>query len=241
MIYGDFAKIYDALMYDFDYDLVYETLKNTVDKNTLNILELACGTGSLTEKLANNYNVDALDLSEDMLSIAQNKINKFKNVKLFKQDMRYFNMSKTYDACFCICDSLNYILKKDDIDNIFKNVYNHLEENGKFIFDLNTERKFLDMEEVYVEEVDDVFYVWENYYDYENKLNTYGVNFFVEKDEFEDIYKRVYEEHIERAYSIDFVKESLKKAGFQDVEIYDDYYLDEVSDFTHRLVFIARR
>lgn len=240
MMYGDFAKIYDSLMYDFDYNLVFETINKKLNKDTLNVLELACGTGSLTEKLALKYNVDALDLSEDMLSIAQNKTNNFKNVRLFKQDMRYFNMSKKYDSCFCICDSLNYILEKNDIDNIFKNVYNHLEENGEFIFDLNTERKFLDMEEVYVEEVDNVFYVWENYYDYEEKLNTYGVNFFIEEDE-EDIYKRVYEEHVERAYDLNFIRGSLEKAGFKNIEVYDDYDLAKVSDFTHRLVFMARR
>lgn len=244
MMYRDFAKIYDTLMYDFDYDLVYKSIKDIYLSKNINpkeILELACGTGSLTEKIAKDYKVDAMDLSEDMLVVAQNKIGLNKNVRFFKQNMINLNMSKKYDSVLCICDSLNYILKEDDLDKVFKNVYTHLEEDGIFIFDLNTEKKFLDMDEIYIDETDDVFYIWENYYDEINKLNTYGVNFFINQNQDEELYKRVYEEHIERAYNIDFVKKSLKQNGFEDIEIYDDYNLDEINEYTHRIVVIARR
>lgn len=244
MIYGDFAQIYDKLMYDFDYDLVYKTINNIYKDKSLdinNILELACGTGTLTKKLSNQYNIDALDISEDMLAIAQNKIGLNKNVKLFRQDMKSLNMGKKYDSVLCICDSLNYILEEKDIKEIFKKVYNHLEEDGIFIFDLNMEKKFLDMEEIYIDETEDVFYVWENYFDKDTKTNTYGVNFFISKDDENKKYERVYEEHVEKAYNIDFIKESLEEAGFKSIEFFDDYDLFKYSKETYRIVVIAGR
>lgn len=244
MIYGDFAQIYDKLMYDFDYDLVYKTINNIYKDKSLdinNILELACGTGTLTKKLSNQYNIDALDISEDMLAIAQNKIGLNKNVKLFRQDMKSLNMGKKYDSVLCICDSLNYILEEKDIKEIFKKVYNHLEEDGIFIFDLNMEKKFLDMEEIYIDETKDVFYVWENYFDKDTKTNTYGVNFFISKDDENKKYERVYEEHVEKAYNIDFIKESLEEAGFKSIEFFDDYDLFKYSKETYRIVVIAGR
>lgn len=243
MIYKDFAQIYDNLMYDFNYDLVYKSILDLYTKSDFkvkNILELACGTGSLTEKLAPKFNVDAIDFSEDMLAVAQNKTMRYNNVKYFKQDMRTFHMGKKYDSCLCICDSLNYILEENDIEKIFKSVYEHLEDGGVFIFDLNSEKKFQDMSETYVDDTEDVFYVWENFYDEENKLNTYGVNFFIEEEK--GLYRRVYEEHVERAYSIEFIKDKLNKTLFKNIEIYDDYYFDEeFHEDSHRIVFVAWR
>lgn len=243
MIYGDFAKVYDSLMYDFDYDRVYTQIMKLIDINKVNgkkILELACGTGSLAEKFDNNYNIDALDISEEMLTIAQSKLMDKRNIHFFKSDMREFNMGKKYNICISICDSLNYILEEKEIQEIFNNVYNHLSDNGLFIFDMNTEFKFKSMEKVYVDEVDEVFYIWENYYDEKNKINTYGVNFFIEEDN--DMYRRVYEEHNEKAYDEENIIEMLKNAGFSRINVYDDYYIDEIpDDKSYRLVFVAGR
>lgn len=242
MIYADFAYIYDSLMYDFDYNKVFNFINGIYSKyniNTETILELACGTGTLTNMCSDHYKVDAFDISPEMLSIAQNKIYNMKNVRFFNQDMRNFNMHKKYDSCLCVCDSLNYLTKSDDFVDALKNVFEHLDSNGVFIFDLNTIYKFENMENNYVDEVDEIFYVWENYFDKKNLLNTYGVNFFIEKDN--GLYERFYEEHIERAYSIDFVSDCLAKIGFKDINIYDDYTVNLCNKETSRAVFVARR
>ena len=241
MMYGDFAYFYDKLMYDLDYEKIYKFIREVLEKKSLEpklILEMACGTGGLTEKLAKDYKLHAFDLSDDMLSVCQNKI-RSKNLKLFKQNMAGFSAPSTYDAIISVGDSLNYLTDEGDFEAAIKSAYAHLKEDGIFIFDLNTEYKFKNIPPVTVDEVDDVLYIWENIYDEEEKLNTYGVNFF--RNIKDNDYRRFYEEHLERAYDLSLVKNLLEEIGFKEIEVYDDYEFKEVSDKTSRYTLVARR
>lgn len=240
-MYGDFAYFYDKLMYDLDYEKIYKFIKELLGKKSLEpklILEMACGTGGLTEKLARDYKLHAFDLSDDMLSVCQNKI-RSKNLKLFKQNMAGFSAPSTYDAIISVGDSLNYLTDVRDFEAAIKSAYAYLKEDGIFIFDLNTEYKFKNIPSVTVDEVDDVLYIWENIYDEEEKLNTYGVNFF--RNIRDNDYRRFYEEHLERAYDLSFVKNLLEKTGFKDLEVYDDYDFKEAGEETSRYTFVARK
>lgn len=228
-------------MYDLDYEKIYKFIREVLGKKSLEpelVLEMACGTGGLTEKLVGDYKLHAFDLSDDMLSVCENKI-RSKNLKLFKQNMAGFSAPASYDAIFSVGDSLNYVTDEKDFEAAIKSSYDHLKDGGIFIFDLNTEYKFKNILPVTVDEVEDVLYLWENIYDEEEKLNTYGVNFF--RNIKDNDYKRFYEEHLERAYDLPFVKNLLEKTGFKDIEVYDDYEFKEVSDETSRYTFIARR
>lgn len=228
-------------MYDLDYEKIYKFIREVLGKKSLEpelILEMACGTGGLTEKLARDYKIHAFDLSDDMLSVCQNKI-RSKNLKLFKQNMVGFSAPASYDAIFSVGDSLNYLTDEKDFEAAIKSSYDHLKDGGIFIFDLNTEYKFKNIPPVTVDEVEDVLYLWENIYDEEEKLNTYGVNFF--RNIKDNDYKRFYEEHLERAYDLSFVKNLLEKTGFKDIEVYDDYEFKEVREETSRYTFITRR
>ena len=228
-------------MYDLDYEKIYKFIREVLGKKSLEpelILEMACGTGGLTEKLARDYKIHAFDLSDDMLSVCQNKI-RSKNLKLFKQNMVGFSAPVSYDAIFSVGDSLNYLTDEKDFEAAIKSSYDHLKNGGIFIFDLNTEYKFKNIPPVTVDEVEDVLYLWENIYDEKEKLNTYGVNFF--RNIKDNDYRRFYEEHLERAYDLSFVKNLLEKTGFKDIEVYDDYEFKEVRDETSRYTFITRR
>ena len=228
-------------MYDLDYEKIYKFIRELLGKKSLEadlILEMACGTGGLTEKLARDYKIHAFDLSDDMLSVCENKI-RSKNLKLFKQNMVGFSAPASYDAIFSVGDSLNYVTDEKDFEAAIKSSYDHLKDGGIFIFDLNTEYKFKNIPPVTVDEVEDVLYLWENIYDEKEKLNTYGVNFF--RNIKDNDYKRFYEEHLERAYDLSFVKNLLEKTGFKDIEVYDDYEFKEVRDETSRYTFITRR
>lgn len=228
-------------MYDLDYEKIYKFIREVLGKKSLEpelILEMACGTGGLTEKLARDYKIHAFDLSDDMLSVCENKI-RSKNLKLFKQNMVGFSAPASYDAIFSVGDSLNYLTDEKDFEAAIKSSYDHLKDGGIFIFDLNTEYKFKNIPPVTVDEVEDVLYLWENIYYEKEKLNTYGVNFF--RNIKDNDYKRFYEEHLERAYDLSFVKNLLGKTGFKDIEVYDDYEFKEVRDETSRYTIIARR
>ena len=102
------------------------------------LLELACGTGAILKILAKSYDVVGLDLSPQMLSIASKKL---PQVKFFQKSMVTFDLGKKFDVIICVFDSINHVLKFADWQKIFRNAARHLEEDGLFLFDINTQAK----------------------------------------------------------------------------------------------------
>ena len=241
--YGKFAKVYDDLMVDFDYKEWFkyiEDIFNKYNKNIDKVLEMACGTGNLSQYLAKSrYDLTCFDISDDMLSHAYEKLRKYKNVDIMKQNMISFDINKSFDAVVSICDSINYIIKDKDLEETFQNVYDHLEEDGIFVFDINSHFKLKHIigNNTFVEDNEEVFYVWENFYDDEEDICEFYLTFFFKKDEIN--YERFDEEHIERAYKVSEILEILKEVGFKDVDIYDGFSFDPVKDDTERINFVA--
>ena len=102
------------------------------------LLELACGTGAILKILAKSYDVVGLDLSPSMLSIARKKL---PQVKFFQRNMVSFDLGRKFDVIICVFDSINHVLEFADWQKIFRNAARHLEEDGLFLFDINTEAK----------------------------------------------------------------------------------------------------
>ena len=102
------------------------------------LLELACGTGAILKILAKSYDVVGLDLSPQMLSIASKKL---PQVRFYQKDMVSFDLGKKFDVIICVFDSINHVLKFADWQKIFRNAARHLEEDGLFLFDINTQAK----------------------------------------------------------------------------------------------------
>ena len=134
----------DIMMDDVPYDDWTNYIETILKKNNISpelILDLGCGTGSITNRLARKgFNMIGIDLSEDMLSIAKDKAREEDLEILYLcQDMREFELYGTVGCIVSICDSLNYILEEDELLEVFIRVNNYLDPNGLFIFDLNTE------------------------------------------------------------------------------------------------------
>lgn len=240
--YIEFASLYDRLMDDFDYEKWYEYIEEIFQKYSRpkNILEMACGTGNISYFLAKaGYDVTAFDLSEEMLSIAYNKLMEFENIKLFQQDMRDFSIDEKYDSIIATCDSINYITKSSDLLSTFKNVYDHLEEGGLFIFDINSHYKLKNIigNNTFIEDRDDVFYIWQNYYNDEKSICEFYLTFFKSKDG--DNFTRIDEVHMERAYRVEEIVDLLKKAGFENIEYFDAFTFNPINKKSERINFIA--
>jgi SAM-dependent methyltransferase len=102
------------------------------------LLELGCGTGAILKILARYYDVVGLDLSPQMLAIARKKL---PHVRFYRKDMVRFELATKFDVIICVFDSINHVLKFGNWQKIFRNAARHLEENGLFLFDINTEAK----------------------------------------------------------------------------------------------------
>lgn len=241
--YNQFAYIYDELMNDFDYkkwaDYIYEIFDKYNIENK-HILEMACGTGNLTKELLDRgERVVAFDLSEDMLSVANEKIGLNKLVKFLNLDMTDFNLNNKFTSVVSICDSISYITDLINLKKVFKNAYNHLEDDGIFIFDINSEYKIKSIlgNNTFVYDKEDIFYSWENYYNEDTKICDFFLTFFVEVEE--NLFERFNEEHSERAHSVEEIVGLLKSVGFKTIEYFNAFSFDDIGEESERINFVA--
>lgn len=242
--YSNLSLVYDELM-DVDYkkwaDFIREYFESkNVDLKYKKCLELGCGTGNMTINLKKlGLDIVALDSSFDMLTKAEEKIRREKlRVTLLKQDIRDYNLNKKFPFIFSFCDCFNYITDLKDLEKSFKNVYNHLEDDGYFLFDISTEYKLRNLigEKTFTLNKEDICYIWDNYIN-EDIMEMY-ITFFVKEGKY---YRRFDERHVQKIYKVEEVVKILKETGFKEVEVFDDYNLKHYNEESIRAVFVAKK
>lgn len=242
--YTDFALIYDTLMDNTPYEhwcsRITEILRRYgIDKEL--VLDLGCGTGTLTELLAKEgYDMIGVDNSQEMLSRAMEKRDESGlSILYLLQDMREFELYGTVKAVVSVCDSLNYLLEEEDIVETFRLVNNYLDPKGLFIFDFNTVHKYRDVigDSTIAENREDCSFIWENYYDEDEGINEYDVTFFIKEG---DMFRRFEETHYQRGYTPQQMQVYLEKAGLEFISMQDADTLMEVTQDSQRVYMIAR-
>lgn len=242
--YTGFAEVYDMFMDNIPYEDWCGYLTSLLKEYGINdglVLDLGCGTGTLTELLAKEgYDMIGVDVSEDMLQEAiEKRAESGLPILYLLQDMREFELYGTVRVVVSICDSLNYILDYDDLAHVFSLVNNYLDPKGMFIFDLNTEAKFQAMGSETIAEVrDEGSFIWENEYDEEEKINSYDLTLFIREED--DLYRRYQETHFERAWSLDEIKKALTEAGMEFVAAYDAFTKNAPRKESDRIYVVAR-
>ena len=243
--YQSFAQVYDTFMDNIDYDgwsaYLIGLLREYGICDGLG-LELGCGTGSMTERLAMaGYDMIGSDLSPDMLEIAMEKKDASGlNILYLLQDMREFELYGTVRAIVSVCDSMNYILEEEDLLQVFRLVNNYLDPGGMFIFDLNTTKKYRDMGETTIaENREEASFIWENYFDEEEKINEYDLTLFI-RDEEDGRFDRFEEFHEQRAYSLTEIGELIRESGMELIAMYDAFTHEPATEECERVYVIAR-
>ena len=228
--YTSFAEVYDIFMDNIPYeewaDYLDEMLKEYHIPNNM-VLELGCGTGNMTELLASKgYDMIGVDNSEVMLEIAMEKRQKSGHDILYLlQDMQAFELYGTVGGIVSVCDSINYVTDEKELKEVFSLVNNYLDPRGIFVFDFNTEYKYRELlgDRVIAEEREECSFIWDNYYNPEDKMNEYQLTLFVQSNEDKDLYRRYQEVHYQRAYTLEKIKTVIEKAGLRYVAAYDAY------------------
>ena len=239
-MYEDFSYIYDKLSFDIDYEGYAKNILNLLDKynnKRENMLELAAGSGMLTQYFFNEFkNIDALDISPDMLNVFAEKYDN-DNVNLIYYDMVEFENPDKYDLIVILLDSINYVTDPKELQKLFDNCYKNLKDGGLLVFDINSEYKMKEVfgSNCYVYEYEDIFYTWDNFY--EDDLIDMHLNFFVENKD--GSYDRIYEYQLERVYTVDQVSQKVKEAGFHDIKTYDEDDFGPVKADSLRILFSA--
>ena len=225
--YENFARVYDELMDNVPYEEWAQFILNLLQDRKITeglVLELGCGTGKMMTLLGKaGFDMIGVDNSVEMLQIAREKTSQ--DFLYLLQDMREFELYGTVKAVISVCDSVNYITKKEELRKVFQLVNNYLDPEGLFIFDFNTEYKYRELigETVIAEDREDVSFIWFNEYDEESHLNDIDLKVFVQEEG--DIYQKFQEEHIQRGYTLDEIKQLLEESGLIFLEAYEEYTL----------------
>lgn len=245
--YTGFAEVYDIFMDNVPYQewaLYLRTLFLEYGIEDGLMLELGCGTGSMTERMAGyGYDMIGVDHSGEMLELAVRKKEKSGHDILYlQQDMEEFELYGTVRGVFSVCDSLNYILEEEELLKVFRLVNNYLDPGGIFLFDFNTEYKYREVlgERIIAENREDGSFIWDNYYDEEEKINEYDLTLFIKKSECEGLYRKYEETHFQKAYTLGKMKELLEKSGLIFMAAYDAYTRRPPKKDSERICVVAR-
>ncbi len=136
-LYGKYAKYYDKIYEKFDLEKESDFIKRVADKHKSSegylLLDVACGTGRHVEFLKNYYNILGVDISPEMLRIAESK---FPEVEFILGDMKKLDIEEKFDVVLCMFSAVNYNTTIEELKTTITSFYNHLKNGGILIFDL---------------------------------------------------------------------------------------------------------
>lgn len=214
--YEYLAKYYDYLLGDeeaFNFWLEYINAK---DYHT--VLELASGSGVLAGILKKQgKEVTASDISKEMKDVATNNF----DGEYLILNMIDFDLHKKYDLILCVCDSINY-LYEEELEQMFKSVYKHLNDGGRFIFDMHNPKRLKEFDEEYIEEgqIDEnVYYQWTINSDTFDRTVNEHFTFYTPEG-------MIQEQHTQNVFEPSVVKEKLESVGLES-EVVMDFIEDE--------------
>ncbi|KGR72567.1 class I SAM-dependent DNA methyltransferase [Streptococcus phocae subsp. phocae] len=243
--YEKFASVYDAIMDQSLYDLWTDfSLRHLPKhKNRKSLLELACGTGIQSVRFAQaGFDVTGLDLSQEMLAVAKKRAESAKKEIHFTQG-NMLDLSKvgTFDFVTCYSDSICYMQDEVEVGDVFKQVYDALNDDGIFIFDVHS---IYQMEKVfpgyaYHENADDFAMVWDSFEDEAPYSVVHELTFFIQDED--GRFSRFDEVHEERTYELLTYDILLEQAGFKSFKVYADFEDQAPTATSKRWFFVARK
>lgn len=246
--YNAFAYFYDKLTANISYKdraAYFDRLIMRHGGKKGILLDLACGTGSLSEEMARlGYDVIGTDASEEMLSCAMDK--KFDSglpIQYLCQDMTKLDMFGTIDVTLCALDSLNHLGSLEDIRKTFDRVSLFCEPGGLFIFDMNMPCKHRNIlaDNTYVYDLDDVYCVWQNSFDPHSHDCRVDISLDIFEKNEKGLYARYADELSEIAFDREIIEKAVTDSGMILEAVYDYDTLDAPRTDSEKLVFVAKK
>ena len=243
--YAVLAAYYDRVMEDIDYGIWCDFYETCFEKNGIQpkkILDLACGTGSITVPLAKRgYALTGLDLSSEMLALAQSKSDEAKvRIRFSEQNIACFQAGGNFDAIICSFDGINYLTSPRDAESCFACVRETLSDDGLFIFDVSTPYKYENIlaDNAFVYEYDDLFLSWQNYFNPKSGICDFYLTFFIKNG---SQWKRFDETQKQRNYPLDVLGRMLDEAGLSVLETVSDTDFSPMTENSDRCFFICKK
>lgn len=248
MVYQNFAYFYDELMSHAPYDKWIQLTKDIIEEYNLvnpSIVDLGCGTGEITLGLTSETNnLTGVDYSAEMLSIAMNKATEEnKRINWIKQDIRQLEGFNNIDLIVSYCDVINYITKVSEVEKVFEHVYASLSDSGVFTFDVHSQAYVINqlINQTFADVSENTAYIWYCHEGDKVGAMEHEITFFVKNED--ETYEKMTEYHYQQVFSIEFYKEALQKAGFQNIKISNDFDLtnEKLTSETDRIFITAKK
>ena len=246
MAYEFLAGCYDRFTQDVDYPRWADYIETHFTRCALpirTVLDLACGTGSLTAELARRgYEMIGADCSEEMLSVAAEKCRGAGAIEpiFLHQAMEDLDLYGTIDACVCCLDSVNYVTSPKKLARAFRRVHTFLMPGGLFLFDANTPDKLRALDgQLFLDEDEDAYCVWRAEFSPRRRVCTYGMDLFFREQG--DLWRREAEVHEEYPYEPAELEDMLRQAGFRQIRQYGELKLRAPKPGEGRIFFAARK
>lgn len=247
MSYTDFAKYYDILTDNVDYNDIafyYSDILQEYGSKKGKLLDLGCGTGNLTARLERLgfSDITGCDLSQDMLNLAKKKSER---IKWLRVDMRDLPFENEFDAVIATLDSINHLKDEKAIDQAFDGIYKSLKKGGIFAADLNTPYKHQNIlaDNVFTFDYEDegLYCVWENRNIQGDPLDR--IDMFLEFFELleDGNYKRSSDSLSEIALSPEMIMEMLIRSGFQVLECSEYLTGEDLEESSEKFTVIAKK
>ena len=243
--YTSLAGGYDSLTEDVQYEKRAAFLQKLLAKSTIpvhTVLDLACGTGTMTCLLAEaGYEMIGVDISEDMLSEAAGKTvspGKIPPIYL-QQSMEELDLYGTVEAAVCCLDSINYLTDARALKRTLQRLHLFVAPGGVFLFDVNTPCKLRSLDgQVFLDEREDLYCVWRAEFDRRSRICTYGMDIFERQGA---LWRRSLEEHYEKAWEVEELKRFLTEAGLGRIRTWGDCRLRAPRQDEQRIYFSCIR
>ena len=243
--YSALAASYDELTQDVGYEkraafVEKLFLRSHIPVHT--VLDLACGTGTMTALLTERgYELIGVDGSEDMLLEAREKAQTLTGVPplFLHQSMPELDLYGTVEAAICCLDSLNYLIDAREVRETFRRLHLFIAPGGLLVFDINTVEKLAALDgQVFLDETEDDYCVWRTEFDEQARICYYGVDLFERRGE---VWVRSFEEHQQYAYTPAELEQALRAAGFTAIRAYADGQMIPPRQQEQRIYFTARK
>lgn len=214
-MYKVFSKLYDKFMEFSDYGAWEKQVEELIEKGSPDgkrLLDIGCGTGELLLRMAKNYQCDGMDISEEMLKIAQKKL-KHREVKLFLGDMVEFDTGYRYDIMVSLFDTVNHLVSLEELEEHFKSVKNSLNSNGIYIFDV-VDREFMETMfpgGVFVDNRKEITCIWEH--EIEEGIDYIDATYFLKNSR--GSWERLKESYAKKIFTHTEIEECAIKAGLK--------------------------
>lgn len=241
--YDALAASYDALTYDVPYEKIlafWETVLHGRGKRPASVVDLACGTGSLSVLLAERgYDVTGVDSSEEMLTQAAGKAAGMEHPPmLVRQKMESLRLPAPADWIVSCLDGLNYV-NQDACRKTMRRCFDSLAPGGMLTFDVSSPHKLRQMDgQVWLDETEREYCVWRTEFDEKENVCRFGVDLFTRQG---SLWRREFEEHRQYAHRTEDLTAWLEEAGFRKIRAFGDLTMEPPKEDARRIFLAAEK